>query len=78
VNEFGIQLRIADSGKGFAANDRNPSPGIGLIGMSERLRLVCGRFLVRSESMRGTEIIAEVPVAWTAAEPKIRAHAAGK
>jgi len=78
VNEFGIQLRITDSGKGFAANDRNPSPGIGLIGMSERLRLVCGRFLVKSESMKGTEIIAEVPVAWTATEPKVRAHAAGK
>jgi PAS domain S-box-containing protein len=78
MNEFGIQLRITDSGKGFATDDRNPGAGIGLIGMSERLRLVGGRFLVRSEPLKGTKIIAEVPLAWSAIETKASAHAAGK
>lgn len=78
ANEHGIQLRIADSGKGFATDDRSPSTGIGLIGMSERLRLVGGRFLVRSEPLKGTEIVAEVPFARSKNEMQSRAHAAGK
>jgi PAS domain S-box-containing protein len=36
--------------------------GIGLVGMTERLRLVEGQLSIRSELMRGTEILAEVPL----------------
>jgi len=46
-NASGISLRIFDQGKGFDPAMKNPAAGIGLIGMSERLRLVGGRLLVK-------------------------------
>ena len=78
ANATGIGLRIFDQGKGFDAAVKNPAAGIGLIGMSERLRLVGGRLLVKSEAGRGTEILAEAPVALPVAEVKVKTHAAGK
>jgi signal transduction histidine kinase len=36
-----------------------------LIGMQERIRHVAGSFSVRSGMMRGTEILAEVPLCLT-------------
>jgi PAS domain S-box-containing protein len=82
-NASGISLRISDQGKGFDPAIRNPAAGIGLIGMTERLRLVGGRLLVKSETDCGTEILAEVPVAEApvalpAAEVKVKAYAAGQ
>ena len=77
ANANGISLRISDRGKGFDPAIKNPAAGIGLIGMSERLRLVGGRLLVKSETGRGTEILAEAPVALPAAEGKAKAYAAG-
>jgi PAS domain S-box-containing protein len=78
TNAFGISLRISDRGKGFDPSIKNPASGIGLIGMSERLRLVGGRLLVKSEPNRGTEILAEVPVAVHVGEVKVKSYAAGK
>jgi len=78
ANAIGISLRISDQGKGFDPATKNPAAGIGLIGMTERLRLVGGRLLVKSELDSGTEILAEVPVALPAAEVKVKTHAAGK
>jgi PAS domain S-box-containing protein len=68
----GISLRISDQGRGFEPDMRNPRAGIGLIGMSERLRLVGGKLGIKSQPNRGTEIAAEVPLvtAEEAAEPK--------
>jgi PAS domain S-box-containing protein len=56
-----ISLRISDPGIGFDSGTPNPSTGIGLIGMSERLRLVGGKLTVDSAAYRGTNILAEVP-----------------
>ena len=78
ANAIGIGLRISDRGRGFDPAMNNPAAGIGLIGMSERLRLVGGRLLVKSEAGRGTEILAEAPVALPVAEVKVKTHAAGK
>jgi PAS domain S-box-containing protein len=78
ANAIGISLRISDQGKGFDPATKNPAAGIGLIGMTERLRLVGGRLLIKSELDSGTEILAEVPVALPAAEVKVKTHAAGK
>ena len=78
TNAIGISLRISDRGKGFDPATKNPAAGIGLIGMTERLRLVGGRLLVTSESGRGTEILAEAPVALPVAEVKVKTHAAGR
>jgi PAS domain S-box-containing protein len=78
TNASGISLRISDRGKGFDPAIKNPAAGIGLIGMTERLRLVGGRLLVKSEATSGTEILAEVPVALPVAELRVKTHAAGK
>ncbi|MGB2668609.1 MAG: PAS domain S-box protein [Candidatus Acidiferrum sp.] len=56
-----VTLCIRDSGKGFNPVARKSNAGIGLIGMSERLRLVGGQLVVRSQPNCGTEIVAEVP-----------------
>jgi len=76
ANANGISLRISDQGRGFDPATRNPAAGIGLIGMSERLRLVRGRLLVKSETSRGTEILAEVPIARPVDEAPVKSYAA--
>jgi PAS domain S-box-containing protein len=78
TNASGISLRISDSGHGFDPAIKNPASGIGLSGMTERLRLVGGRLLVKSEPNCGTEIVAEVPLAVQVDEVKVKAYAAGK
>jgi PAS domain S-box-containing protein len=57
-----IRLRIADTGVGFDPAVRSADVGIGLLSMRERLRLVGGRLAIHSAPMRGTEILAEVPL----------------
>jgi PAS domain S-box-containing protein len=57
-----VTLRICDSGRGIDPSIRKENVGIGLVGMSERLRLVGGRFTVNSQPGQGTEITAEVPL----------------
>jgi PAS domain S-box-containing protein len=61
-NLDGVSLRIKDDGKGFDPSATQPSVGLGLVGMSERLRLVRGRLSIKSEDLQGTEILAEVPL----------------
>jgi signal transduction histidine kinase len=76
--EDGVTMRISDQGCGFDPDRRNSGAGIGLIGMSERLRLIGGRLSVNSQHERGTDIIAEVPLAVTAKESQLKAQAAGE
>ena len=78
ANATGVSLRVSDQGKGFDPEITNPRAGIGLIGMSERLRLVEGRLMVKSQPHCGTEILAEVPLAVPANKVKVKSHAAGK
>jgi len=56
-----INLVIQDNGRGLHSQD-NPSNGIGLTGMNERLSLVGGKFLLRSASEGGTIITASLPM----------------
>jgi len=56
-----IHLTIADSGVGFNAEAARESPGLGLISMEERLKLLDGTFSVESQLQRGTTIHASVP-----------------
>jgi PAS domain S-box-containing protein len=74
----GLSLRISDSGRGFNTDRSNPGAGIGLVGMHERIRLVGGRLLVKSELMQGTEILAEVPLKASANTAETKMQAAGK
>ena len=76
ANASGISLRISDEGKGFDLDIKNSRAGIGLIGMTERLRLVGGRLWVKSEPNRGTEITGEVPLTVHAEEPHQKMAAA--
>ncbi len=72
-----IRLRIVDAGFGFDPELRNEDAGLGLVSMRERLRLVGGRLSVQSVPMRGTEILAEVPLAVSANEPHVKLMTAG-
>ncbi len=73
----GLILRITDNGSGFDPTSRNSRAGIGLIGMTERLRLVGGRLSIRSEPMRGTEILATVPATAVSIDERPKTMAAG-
>ncbi|HTQ97875.1 MAG TPA: PAS domain S-box protein, partial [Candidatus Acidoferrum sp.] len=73
-----ITLRILDYGKGFEPELQNPEAGIGLIGMTERLRLVKGKLSVKSGLNRGTEVFAEVPLAIAEAAERSNAQVAGR
>ncbi len=72
-----ISLRISDEGKGFDPDRTDRGAGLGLIGMTERLRLVGGKLSITSAVTRGTEIFAEVPLPASAGEGQTRTVAAG-
>ncbi len=77
-NPSGVGLRIKDDGRGFDSDVVSSDAGIGLTGMRERIRLVGGSLLVRSEPTRGTEILAQVPLSASIDEPTKKAQIAGK
>ena len=57
-----IDLCVSDSGAGFDPESSKGIPGLGLISMRERLRLVGGHLSIESEPSRGTQIRARVPL----------------
>jgi signal transduction histidine kinase len=57
-----IHLTVRDSGAGFDREGAKMSPGIGLISMEERLKLVKGTLSIDSQPQRGTTIHASVPL----------------
>ena len=59
-----IHLTVKDSGMGFDREAAKESPGLGLISMEERLRLVKGTLSIESRLKRGTTIHARVRVGW--------------
>jgi signal transduction histidine kinase len=71
-----LRIRILDAGKGFDPDLDRARGGIGLISMCERLRLVGGKLFVRSELMRGTEVLAEIPLATSAKAAGRKTHVA--
>ena len=71
VSRFDVELRgvadhayltIRDTGKGFDTAAAVSARGLGLVSMRERLNLVGGTLSIKSESTRGTEIFADVPL----------------
>jgi signal transduction histidine kinase len=58
----GIELSVRDAGMGFDLQEAMRSRGLGLISMQERIKLVKGELLVRSQLERGTTIHARVPL----------------
>ena len=57
----GIRLRVVDSGQGFSSNPATRSPGLGIIGMQERARMINGELKVESVAGRGTVVEVWVP-----------------
>ncbi len=62
-----INLSVRDSGSGFDRDDALKTRGLGLISMTERMKLVGGRISIDSEPQRGTAIRASVPLSKSAA-----------
>src|SRR4029077_16833707 len=62
-----INLSVRESGSGFDRDDALKTRGLGLISMTERMKLVGGRISIDSEPQRGTAIRASVPLAKGAA-----------
>ena len=56
-----IHLTVRDSGVGFDGEAARRSPGLGLISMQERVKLVNGTLSIESQPNRGTTISARVP-----------------
>ena len=77
ANATGVSLQIADEGKGFDPDHVDPGAGLGLVGMTERLRLVNGRLSIMSELSQGTKILAEVPLSVFKNEGNARRVSAG-
>jgi signal transduction histidine kinase len=59
----GIHLSIQDAGIGFDTERLKLKPGLGLVSIRERLRLVGGELTVQSRPSEGTRLEVHVPVA---------------
>ena len=61
IEDRTINLTIQDNGHGFEVG-KNPSNGIGLTGLRERITLAGGKFNISSSPIRGTIVLAQFPV----------------
>lgn len=57
-----IQLRVEDNGSGFLTDPNHRKKGLGVISMTERVRLVNGTLTIFSQPGQGTEVSARVPI----------------
>jgi signal transduction histidine kinase len=57
-----VRLTVRDLGNGFDPELAKETPGLGLISMRERVRLVKGTISIRSRPQSGTEINVRVPL----------------
>ena len=57
-----IRLRVVDDGNGFDPAALDATPGLGIVSMRERLRLVQGEFAIDSRPAAGTRIEVRVPL----------------
>ncbi|MCI0395573.1 MAG: response regulator [Chloroflexi bacterium] len=57
-----ISLAVEDDGVGFNPQERQPSNGIGLVGMQERFEMLGGLLEIDSHPGRGTRLVATVPL----------------
>jgi signal transduction histidine kinase len=62
----GLQIVVKDSGRGFVLDQVRSKGGLGLISLSERVRLAGGNCVIRSAPDHGTRIQAWIPLAMEA------------
>jgi PAS domain S-box-containing protein len=67
-----IRLTVRDLGKGFDPELAIDTPGLGLVSMQERVRLVKGAILITSKPLSGTQINVRVPLAGGAQTEKAK------
>jgi PAS domain S-box-containing protein len=60
--EGGIRLRVEDRGDGFNMDEARKKGGLGLVSMEERVRLVNGKFDLRSKLGEGTIVEVFIPL----------------
>lgn len=58
----GVNLLVEDTGDGFNVDEARKGGGLGLTSMEERVRLVNGKFNIRSQSGAGTTVEVFVPL----------------
>jgi len=63
-----LELRVSDSGIGFDPESAKGKGGLGLLSMSERLRLIGGDLTVESAPSDGTRIRVRAPLPATGAQ----------
>lgn len=61
ANDDRLSLRIVDNGRGFDPSAAVRSGGFGLTSMRERAQALGGRFQIRSQEGKGTEVEVELP-----------------
>jgi signal transduction histidine kinase len=66
--ESSVQLSIKDAGVGFDLHDLKHRHGLGLLGMQERVSLVGGNIVIKSEPGAGTHVAVRIPL--QGSEPK--------
>jgi signal transduction histidine kinase len=71
-----IHLRVSDEGAGFNESEPSRRVGLGIRSIKERLRLVGGRFEMRTRLLEGTQIDAWVPLKSTPAQRNSEAASA--
>jgi len=57
-----VRLSVEDRGVGFTVRATNAGPGLGLVGMKDRVQLVNGKMSIESEPGKGTRVLVEVPL----------------
>jgi len=61
TGENEVHLLVSDSGDGFDLRTARTDRGLGLVSMSERLKLVAGELSIETQPGRGTRIHAHAP-----------------
>jgi signal transduction histidine kinase len=61
-NETQVTASIQDNGRGFVTVPESQSSGFGLIGMSERVRMLGGTYSIESETGKGTMVSVHIPL----------------
>jgi signal transduction histidine kinase len=74
-SQSGITLEIRDRGIGFDVGKTRSSPGLGLIGMQERVSLLHGTLVIESGAGHGTDIRVSIPLAENGATAEKRVAA---
>jgi len=57
----GLSLRVSDDGRGFSRGDGSMNPGLGLVSLEERVRMLDGTFAVDSSERSGTTVSVTIP-----------------